>query len=122
ATLTRAERDRWADGACIDGGEAFMRLSTRIVARTLCSWDLGPDDDGIANELARVGGLLGRSADQRRAGWADPSAIERSGAYLEERLMAQVASRRARAANSAGEHPRDAIPPLPHAPTHRPTQ
>jgi cytochrome P450 len=109
AALARAERDTWPAGACIELGDAFMRLSTRIVARTLCSWDLGLDDDGIAIELSRVGGLLGRSAEQRRAGWDDPSAIERAGGYVEERLMAMVTARRSRAAGTAGEDTRDVI-------------
>src|SRR5262252_2076615 len=94
AALATAERDRWADGAIVELGEAFMRLSTRVVARTLFSWDLGSDEERIVDDLALIGSLLGRSAAQRRAGWEDPTVIERAGAFIEERLMAKVAERR----------------------------
>jgi cytochrome P450 len=96
AALARDERDRWADGSVVELGEAFMRLSTRVVARTLFSWDLGADDERIADDLATIGSLLGRSASQRRAGWEDPSLIERAGAFIEERLLALVEERRRR--------------------------
>lgn len=95
AALAVAERDRWSEGAVVELGEAFMRLSTRVVARTLFSWDLGSDDERIIDDLALIGSLLGRSASQRRAGWEDPTVIERAGAFIEERLMAKVAERRA---------------------------
>jgi len=101
--LAIEERDRWADGAVIELGEAFMRLSTRVVARTLFSWDLGPADERIIDDLALIGSLLGRSASQRRAGWEDPSVIERAGAYIEERLGALVSERRRRAGGPAGD-------------------
>jgi cytochrome P450 len=103
AALAREERDRWADGATIELGEAFMLLSTRVVARTLFSWDLGPADARIAQDLALIGSLLGRAADERRAGWEDPSVIVRAGAYIEERLLALVAERRGRLTRPAGE-------------------
>lgn len=97
-------RDGWEDGAVIELGDAFMRLSTRVVARTLFSWTLGPEDERIIDDLALIGSLLGRSASQRRAGWEDPSVIERAGAYIEERLLALVSERR-RAGAPAGETP-----------------
>jgi cytochrome P450 len=103
AALTREERDRWADGAAVELGDAFMRLSTRIVARTLLSWELGPDDHRIFDDLARIGSLLGRRAEQRRAGWDDPSVIEQAGAYIEERLLSIVAERRRSLAGPSGE-------------------
>jgi cytochrome P450 len=96
-------RDGWGDGAVIELGDAFMRLSTRVVARTLFSWNLGPEDERIIDDLALIGSLLGRSASQRRAGWEDPSVIERAGAYIEERLLALVSERRRRAGEPPGE-------------------
>jgi cytochrome P450 len=102
AVLAREERDLWADGATVEVGEAFMRLSTRVVARTLFSWDLGADTDRIVADLGLIGSLLGRAAQQRRAGWEDPSVIENAGAYIEERLAAVVTERRGRP-RAAGE-------------------
>jgi cytochrome P450 len=102
AALARDERDRWAHGATIEVGDAFMRLSARVVARTLFSWDLGDETDRIVTDLALIGSLLGRSSKQRSAGWADPSVIERAGAFIEERLLALVDERRARP-RAAGE-------------------
>jgi cytochrome P450 len=103
AALARAERDRWAEAGKVELGAAFMRLSTRIVGRTLFSWELGPGDERVADDLAEIGSLLGRAADERRAGWDDPSAIERCGAYIEQRLMALVTERRARGGDAGGE-------------------
>jgi cytochrome P450 len=73
-----------------------MSLTTRIVGRTLFSWELGFGDEHIADDLAEIGSLLGRAADERRAGWDDPSAIQRCGANIEQRLMALVDERRRR--------------------------
>jgi cytochrome P450 len=103
AALAREERDRWVDGAPIELGETLMQLSTRVVARTLFSWDIGPADARIAQDLALIGSLLGRGADERRAGWEDPSVIERAGAYIEERLVGLVTERRGRVGRPAGE-------------------
>ena len=58
----------------------------------------GPGDARIFDDLALIGSLLGRRAAERRAGWDDPSLIERAGAYIEERLMSLVAERRQRGA------------------------
>ena len=96
AALAREERQRWQDGATVELGAAFMRLSARIVARTLFSWDLSPGDQRIADDLALIGGLLGRAAERRRAGWKDPSVIERAAATIEQRLLSLVAERRRR--------------------------
>ena len=49
--LAIEERDSWDDGACVEVGEAFMRLSTRIVARTLFSWDLDRATPGSSTIL-----------------------------------------------------------------------
>jgi cytochrome P450 len=103
AQLTREERDGWQDGSTVELGSAFMRLSTRIVARTLFSWDLGADADRIVEDLGLIGSLLGRAAQQRRAGWEDPSVIERAGAYIEERLLSVVAERRRRGPDASRE-------------------
>jgi cytochrome P450 len=105
AALSREERDAWGEGDCVEAGAAFMRLSTRVVARTLFSWDIEPADECIFESLSLIGSLLGRSAQQRGAGWDDPTVIERVGAVVEERLMARVAERRARepAAGDAGD-------------------
>jgi cytochrome P450 len=96
AALTRRERDRWVDGVALELGDAFMRLSTRIVGQTLFSWELAPGDDRIVESLAMIGNLLGRSAKERNAGWEDPSAIERCALDIEGRLLSLVAERRAR--------------------------
>jgi cytochrome P450 len=114
AALAREERDRWADGAIIELGEAFMRLSTRVVARTLFSWELEAGDERIIDDLATIGSLLGRSAGQRRAGWEDPSVIERAGAYIEDRMQALVAERRSRSGGALGDAP-DVLDLLLHA-------
>ena len=42
AALAREERDRWQDGATVELGAAFMRLSARIVGHTLFSRNLAP--------------------------------------------------------------------------------
>src|SRR6266516_363110 len=73
ATLAREQRDRWAGGTTVELGSALMRLSTRIVARALFSWDLGPEDQRVVDDLELIGNLLGRSASARQASWADPS-------------------------------------------------
>jgi cytochrome P450 len=96
AALAREERDAWADGDRVEAGSAFMRLSTRIVAKTLFSWDLGPADDCILENLSMIGAMLGRSAEQRGAGWEDPSVIERAGHAIEQRLLGLLAERRGR--------------------------
>jgi cytochrome P450 len=97
AALSVQQRDEWADGEEVELGAAFMRLSTRIVAKTLFSWDLTEADASVFDNLALIGKMLGRSAEQRRSGWDDPSAIERAGADIEARLLALVAARRGRA-------------------------
>jgi cytochrome P450 len=94
ATLAREQRDEWAGGASVELGSAFMRLSARIVARTLFSWELGPSDEHIVDDLDMIGSLLGRPAGQREAGWANPSVIERPAAHVERRLLSLVAQRR----------------------------
>ena len=94
AALARRYRDRWAGAGTIELGTAFMDLSARIVARTLFSWDLAPEDEHLIDDLDAIGSLLGRPAAQREAGWADPSLIERPAAHIERRLLSLVAQRR----------------------------
>ena len=94
AALARRYRDRWAGAGTIELGAAFMDLSARIVARTLFSWDMAPEDEHLIDDLDAIGGLLGRPAAQREAGWADPSLIERPAAHIERRLLSLVAQRR----------------------------
>jgi cytochrome P450 len=109
AALAREERERWQDGATVELGAAFMRLSARIVARTLFSWDIAPADQRIVDDLALIGSLLGRSADQRRAGWQDPSVIERAAATIEGRLLSLVAARRRAGGGGAAADAPDVI-------------
>jgi cytochrome P450 len=94
ARLAREQRDRWPDGAVVELGSAFMSLSARIAAATLFSWDMALEDETVVTDLALVGNLLGRSAGHRRAGWTDPSVIERAAAGIEQRLLALLAERR----------------------------
>jgi cytochrome P450 len=94
AALARAQRDRWAGGATVELGAACTRLAAQIAARTLLSWEMAPGDDHLIDDLDEIGGLLGRSAGQRQAGWPDPSLIERPAAHIERRLISLVAQRR----------------------------
>ena len=94
AALAREQRDRWAAAAEVELGTSFMWLSTRIVARTLFSWDLGSDDEQVVAGLTLIGDVLGSTAKAREAGLAEPSQIEDAAGYLESRLLALVAQRR----------------------------
>jgi cytochrome P450 len=94
ALAARQLRDQWVDGASVELGSALMGLATRTVAKTLFSWELGDDEARVVEHLNRIGSLLGRKAEQRRAGWDDPSVIREAAAFLEQRLGALVAERR----------------------------
>jgi cytochrome P450 len=111
AALTRHYRDSWAVAGTIELGTAFMDLSARIVARTLFSWDMAPEDEHLIDDLDAIGGLLGRPAVQREAGWADPSLIERPAAHIERRLLSLVAQRRREGRPTGGASAADGASP-----------